>query len=107
MLKRLKELRLSKNLRQEDLGKLFGATKSAVSMWESGKREPDKETFLAMAEYFNVSVDYLMGRDDDISKPLDRRAEQLQEGNLLLSQMDDELREQALQYFRFLLSQRK
>lgn len=62
-MKRLKELRQEKNLRQEDLGKLFNATKSAVSMWENGKREPDRETFLALADFFGVTVDYLMGRD--------------------------------------------
>lgn len=63
-MKRLKELRQEKNLRQEDLGKLFNATKSAVSMWENGKREPDRETFLALADFFGVTVDYLMGRED-------------------------------------------
>lgn len=61
---RLKELRKEFNLTGEDLGKLFNVSKTAVSNWESGNRNPDIETLIKIANYFNVSVDYLLGNSN-------------------------------------------
>ena len=60
---RLKLLRESKGLRQEDIGALFGFGKSTISQWESGGREPDYSIIVKLADYFQVSTDYLLGRD--------------------------------------------
>ncbi|MEY8415336.1 helix-turn-helix transcriptional regulator [Tissierella praeacuta] len=62
--KRIKELRTEKNLTQEEFGKVFGIVKSTVSLYESGKSTPDDEIKKKIAEYFNVSLDYLMGASD-------------------------------------------
>lgn len=59
---RLRELREDKGLRQEDVGALFGFGKSTVSQWESGKSQPEFKIVVKLADYFNVSVDYLLGR---------------------------------------------
>lgn len=61
---RIKELRIEKELTQEEFGKLFGIVKSTVSLYESGKSTPDDEIKKKIAEYFNVSLDYLMGASD-------------------------------------------
>lgn len=61
-MKRLKSLREAKNLKQSDLAKEFNVSQSTIAMWETGKRDPDSEAMQKMADYFNVSVDYLMGR---------------------------------------------
>jgi len=61
---RLKELRLRKQITQEQLATYLGVSKSAVGMWEGEKREPDLETVLKVADYFEVSVEYLLGREN-------------------------------------------
>lgn len=62
---RLKELRESKGLTQSQLGDIIGAKKSTISLWESEKRQPDKATLLKLADFYNVSVDHILGRDQD------------------------------------------
>lgn len=62
--KRIKQLREEKQLTQEQFGKIFGIVKSTVSLYESGKSTPDDELKKRIAEYFNVSLDYLMGVSD-------------------------------------------
>ncbi len=63
--KRLKELREEKGLTQEALGELVGLTKANISKYESGKLEPNIDTINYLANYFNVSTDYLLGRTDN------------------------------------------
>jgi transcriptional regulator with XRE-family HTH domain len=61
---RIKNLRLEKNISQNELAKALGLTQQAISAYENGLREPDLETLNKLANYFNVSVDYLLGRTD-------------------------------------------
>lgn len=61
---RLKELRTKRGLSQRALADDLHISKSAVSMYENGTREPDHETTELIADYFNVDVDYLLGRKD-------------------------------------------
>jgi len=60
---KLKELREDRGLRQEDIGALFGFGKSTVSQWESGKSQPEFDIVVKLADFFKVSIDYLMGRN--------------------------------------------
>lgn len=62
---RLKDERTRKGLSQEELGKHFNLDKSTISLYESGKRQPDYSTLSEFAEYFNCSTDYLLGRTDE------------------------------------------
>jgi len=62
---RLRELRMKKGLRQEDLALKFKLSKSAIGMYERDEREPSIELIHKFADFFNVSVDYLLGRTDD------------------------------------------
>lgn len=62
---RLKTLRLSKDMTQEELGCLLGKTKNSISQYETGKREPDLETLMIISEYFNVTLDYLLGKTEN------------------------------------------
>jgi transcriptional regulator with XRE-family HTH domain len=59
---RLKELRSSKKLTLEQLGKELGVIKQTIGHWESGIRLPNLEMTVSIADYFNVSLDYLVGR---------------------------------------------
>ncbi len=61
---RLKKLRISAGLTQTELGKIIGVGKTTISMYETGNSTPSDEIKLKIAEYFNVSVDYLFGKTD-------------------------------------------
>lgn len=67
---RLKELRLEKRLRQDQLAALVGLEKSSISMYENDMRQPSCETLVRFADVFNVSVDYLLGRRNESSLDL-------------------------------------
>ncbi len=57
--KRLKELRVSRGLTQDDLARELKLVKSSISMYENGKRKPSFEVLEAIADYFNVNMDTL------------------------------------------------
>lgn len=59
---RIKELRKSDDMTQEQFGQRFGVVKSTVSLYESGKSTPNDELQKKICEYFNISLDYLHGR---------------------------------------------
>lgn len=61
---RLKELREGKGISQKTFAIDMHFAQSTIGMWESGKREPDFETLCKIANYFNVTLDYLVGRAD-------------------------------------------
>lgn len=63
---RIKELREKNNLTLRGLGKEINMSSSRISQYETGKREPKLETWNKLAEYFNVSIPYLQGIDEDI-----------------------------------------
>ena len=58
----LKELRKKKGLTQVQFAEIFNISKGTIAMWEINQRQPDKDTLSALADYFKVSVDYLLGR---------------------------------------------
>lgn len=64
---RLKELRNSRGISQNELSKYIGVSKSSVNMYERDEREPGFETLEAIADFFNVNMDYLLGRESRIS----------------------------------------
>ncbi|OXS77917.1 hypothetical protein B1B05_09935 [Domibacillus enclensis] len=61
---RLKSLRKERKLTQEELGKRVNVTKVSISGYENGKRSPDTETLQKLADFFDVSTDYLLGRSE-------------------------------------------
>lgn len=61
MKNRIKELRQNRKLSQNDIAKLLGVTRQAISLYEQGKRQLNKNNIDTLANYFNVSVPYLQG----------------------------------------------
>lgn len=57
----LKELRKKHNISQKDLAREINVAPSTISMYEKGKRSPNDELLKAIATYFDVSTDYLLG----------------------------------------------
>lgn len=62
---RLKKLRKEKNLLQKDVAKYLNISTSAYGYYEQGKRDPDTETIKKLADFFDISADYLLGRTDN------------------------------------------
>lgn len=62
---RLKELRKAKKMTQQELGDVIHVSKVSVSGYETGNRSPDPDTLDAIADFFEVSLDYLRGRTND------------------------------------------
>lgn len=63
---RIKSLRQQKGLSQQELAKLLFVNQTAVSQWERGVTNPSTDTAIALASLFDVSVDYLLGRNIEI-----------------------------------------
>lgn len=62
---RLKNLRTSKGLTMEQLGKEVDSTRGTISNYENGNKKPSLDMLIKLANYFDVSIDYLVGRTDD------------------------------------------
>lgn len=62
---RLKELRKNKNLSQEKLAEILNTSNNAVYNWEVGRSQPSIEMITKLADYFNVTTDYLLGFNQD------------------------------------------
>ena len=65
---RLRQLRTAKGLSQMDFAKQIKISKSSVNMYERNEREPSLVTLEVIADYFNVDLDYLLGKSDYTSK---------------------------------------
>lgn len=96
--KRIKKLRLEEGFKQKDLAEKLGISASSVGMYEREERQPDAETLKTIADFFDVSVDYILGNSNkrdhnhltakdkrDISRTLDELADQIEnhEGEIL------------------------
>lgn len=60
---RIKKLRYEKDISQKELSKALGILNTTLSQYETGKRAPSDDIKMDIADYFDVSVDYLIGRD--------------------------------------------
>ena len=82
---RLKEIRKSAKLTQSDIASVLGITREAYGMYEAGKRQISLKILDDLAEYYKVSMDYLVGRADnekdemellELYRKLDKRGKQ-------------------------------
>lgn len=60
-----KELRISKKMSQENIAKELDVSQSLINNWETGRSTPAPEMLIYIADYFDVSIDYLVGRTND------------------------------------------
>ncbi|MBQ8868124.1 MAG: helix-turn-helix transcriptional regulator [Oscillospiraceae bacterium] len=80
-MKNLKKLRTQKGISQQKLASEIGLTQQSVNKYENHNIEPDIATLIALADYFDTSVDYLIGRVDEEGNNLS-----VSEGERLISQ---------------------
>ncbi len=62
MQNRIRDLREDKDMRQIDLAKATGIDQRTISNYETGKTSPDAENLILLADFFDVTIDYLVGR---------------------------------------------
>ncbi len=98
---RLRELRKARHLNQEQLAQRLGITQATLSCWENEKYEIDNASLLKCADYFNVTVDYLLGREKKPSAPSDSLFDKITE---IFNRLDDDRQQTALEYLEFLAS---
>lgn len=103
----LRELRKQKKLSQSALAEIVGMSQATVASWENGTRKPDVETVSYLADYFGVTVDYLMGRDEPTQEERAEVPPHLMESYELLRQLTPEEFADIAELARFKLYQRQ
>ncbi|WGG44199.1 helix-turn-helix transcriptional regulator [Rossellomorea sp. DA94] len=79
---KLIELRKAKKLRQEDIANILGIARTTYAMYEQGNREPDFDTLNKIADYFEVTIDHLLGREEKVKT----KEDSLEEVNKLVKE---------------------
>ena len=74
---RLCELRKQNKISQEELAEKFKVERTAISRWENGKNHPSLDVIIELSKMFSVSIDYLLGFDDDTSTNAERLMQQI------------------------------
>lgn len=110
--KNMKKLRVARNMTQDDLARALNLSRSGVANYESEKRQPDADMIGKIADYFDVSVDYMMGRTTKLMmhnrkemSPIQQVEQELMKKETLdLSGMEicDKLK--VAEFFRYLLA---
>lgn len=62
---RIRELRRARKMTMKQLGEVLGVAESTISQYETGKRQPDNEALLRLGEYFDVTVGFLLGAEQE------------------------------------------
>lgn len=106
-MKRLKELRTQRGLTQTQVGDIIGVSCVTIARYEAGDREPSNSKITTLADYFGVTVDYLMGRDEPVQEDQESIPAYLQESYDLLLQLTPEEYAEILEMAKFKLYQRQ
>ena len=80
---KLKELRLSKGLTQKEVAIAINVSPQSYGYYENEVNKPDPETLVKLANFFNCSIDYMLGRENDYGI--------IENGNLNLTKLENEL----------------
>lgn len=105
---RLKELRMKKEKLQKDVAEYLEITTSAYGYYENGLRQPSPDVLLKLAEYFDVSIDYLLGRSNisnTICEPIAIAAST--KDNIDLSEIEEEDKKIILNIYHMIKEKKK
>lgn len=102
----LRDIRKAKGLTMKELGQRVGVSESAISQYETGKREADFKTLLRLGEILNCSIDELIRGKDSKSPPSPKRESGLDERDVevlnLFYELPSEMQQEGLRYLRYL-----
>lgn len=105
-MQRLKELRTQRGLTQSQIGELLGVSCVTIARYEAGEREPSNAKLTTLANFFDVSVDYLMGREEPAKDGAEAYPPHLQETYRVLSQLTPKELAEVVEVAKFKLYQR-
>lgn len=89
---RLKELRSATNKTQADVASYLGISRASYSHFENDRNEPDNITLSKLADYFNVTTDYLLGRE--VKQPANNSRNE--KADLVAAHIDDDVTESEM-----------
>lgn len=106
-MERLRELRLKRGMTQTQVGDLIGVSCVTIGRYEAGEREPSNAKIAALADYFGVSVDYLMGHDEQLQSSPSPADRQRRDVEAMLRAMSEADLEKVYDYARFITRDKK
>ncbi|MCI8689202.1 MAG: helix-turn-helix transcriptional regulator [Oscillibacter sp.] len=99
---RIALLRKERKLNQKEFGTIIGVAQNTICNWENENREPDHESLKKMADFFDCSIDYLLGYiDQKTPTPVDGSGPRAY-GHKLLDEIPLEKIPEALQFLEFI-----
>ena len=100
---RIAELRKKRNMSQKQFSKLLNVAQNTISQWETGQRDIDSTTLIKIAEFFNVSTDYLLCLTDMPSPPTKEKTPSYQEEVLRdIEDITPEMASEVRQFINYL-----
>lgn len=101
---RLRDLMLKCHKSQQQVSNELGITRQRLNFYVTGRRQPDNEMLLVLAEYFEVSIDYLLGKTDKKNKPTanngDELPKEMQEFMSFYDELDEDRQRKLLEIAR-------
>lgn len=85
---RLKSLRNKKSISQYELAERLNLTRGQIGNYEQGKRQPDYETLMKIADFFDCTIDFLIGKSDEPSLTETQYHEALEEYEELIKELE-------------------
>lgn len=105
---KIRELRVNRGLSQLKLAEVLGVSRSTIAMWETEASQPDNKALIDLANYFNTTVDYILGREYESA--LDNKVE-LDDLQFALygevKELSDEDKKKILDFAKFVKEQTK
>lgn len=105
---KIRELRMNRGLSQLKLAEVLGVSRSTIAMWETEASQPDNNALIDLADYFNTTVDFILGRENESA--LDNKVEL---DNLQFAlygevkELSDEDKKKILDFAKFVKEQTK
>lgn len=97
---RIKELRKERGMKQSELAKVLHISQQAIGSWETGRTIPGADTLNDLADYFNVTADYLLGRPDKKEK----KSVELSDDDVIMTYQGKELSNEDREIIRRLMN---
>jgi transcriptional regulator with XRE-family HTH domain len=94
---KIQELRKENDVSQKQLANFLGISQGNLCDWEKGRSEPDIAMLVALSNYFNVSIDYIVGRSDDYG--IIKKTENFSKENELVLKFYNSLNTRAQEHF--------
>lgn len=101
----IRDLRKQKGITQKELAQSLQLSESTIGMYERNERQPDYNTLIRIADYFNVSTDFLLGRDFNVKE--DRNNKELDQWLNDIKLAPSQKREELKRFWNFIMQEEK